>query len=600
MTEPSAQGRRAEIRSLRADLAAANAELLRRERFMAAVLETIEVGIVFCGPDGTGWSRNRAGRLLLGLDDAQGRSLDPNAAAPLITVRDTSGAPVAVNDYPVLRALRGEQVGEVELLLGPAGGPHREVVSRNSRIVDAQGAVLGAVTALTDVTPERTAIRAVADQHRRLTEAQRIGRLGSFELDLATDTWSVSDQLCALWGLPADRWALVSDTMLHPDDREATRSWWSTAVRQGGRHTAEFRMHRGDDGTERRIRCSVEVDLEDGSSGRVRGTHLDITELTAAEQAARDASAFMSAVLTASPDYTFIVDLGSGALVYGSQNHDVLGRTSEELAALGDDPIATLVHPEDVEKLRGVNLAAAGMIDGTVLAVRYRARHTDGQWHWLSRRVTPFKRNAAGVVVQILGVLRDVTDAVAAEDRLTHASLHDSLTGLPNRTLLMDRLQGALARSTRAGREVTVLFLDLDGFKQVNDSAGHAAGDAVLKETGARITSALREGDTVARIGGDEFVMVIEPRAPRTAGSWEATEAADRSTASQIAARVAAAVRRPISYDGVLHVVTASIGMTFAGGSSHDRHGTEPEEVLKRADDLMYRAKARGKDRVEV
>ena len=123
----------------------------------------------------------------------------------------------------------------------------------------------------------------------------------------------------------------------------------------------------------------------------------------------------------------------------------------------------------------------------------------------------PFRRDDSGAVVEVLGVLRDITDVVQAEEQLSHGALHDPLTGLPNRALLLDRLEAALARSTREHREIAVLFCDLDGFKQVNDTAGHAAGDAVLIEAATRLGTVLREGDTVARVGGDEFVLVVEP-----------------------------------------------------------------------------------------
>ena len=113
--------------------------------------------------------------------------------------------------------------------------------------------------------------------------------------------------------------------------------------------------------------------------------------------------------------------------------------------------------------------------------------------------------------MEILGVLRDITEVVQAEEQLSHDALHDSLTGLPNRALLVDRLEAALSRSAREGAEIAVLFCDLDGFKEVNDTAGHAAGDAVLIETARRLQRA-RSGRGHHRPGGgDEFVLILEP-----------------------------------------------------------------------------------------
>jgi diguanylate cyclase (GGDEF)-like protein len=107
--------------------------------------------------------------------------------------------------------------------------------------------------------------------------------------------------------------------------------------------------------------------------------------------------------------------------------------------------------------------------------------------------------------------MRDITEAVDLQQRIEHHALHDGLTGLPNRALLIDRLTAALSRSARDRREVAVLFCDLDGFKRVNDTAGHAAGDAVLLEISRRLQGLLRADDTVARVGGDEFVVLVEP-----------------------------------------------------------------------------------------
>ena len=170
---------------------------------------------------------------------------------------------------------------------------------------------------------------------------------------------------------------------------------------------------------------------------------------------------------------------------------------------------------------------------------------------------------------------------------LEHSALHDPLTGLPNRALLMDRLEAALARAVQTGHEVAVLFCDLDGFKRVNDTAG----DAVLVETTRRILAVLREHDTVARIGGDEFVVIVEPW--QREGALGQVDA--RSLAVTLAQRLAAELRQPTAVDGVEHVVTASIGITYAGAAA-----AQGDDVLRHADAAMYRAKHAGKDRFEV
>ncbi|WP_164983976.1 EAL domain-containing protein [Cellulomonas endophytica] len=174
--------------------------------------------------------------------------------------------------------------------------------------------------------------------------------------------------------------------------------------------------------------------------------------------------------------------------------------------------------------------------------------------------------------------LVDVTERTDLEARLAHQAMHDALTGLPNRVLLLDRIAQALAAAPRAGGAVAVLFLDLDHFKRVNDSLGHAVGDQVLAEVATRLVRAVRPGDTVARLGGDEFVVCCPAVADRAAGA-------------ALAARVLREVCRPVTVDGREVGVGASVGMTLA------RAGTDPGDLLREADTAMYEAKVDGRGR---
>jgi len=318
------------------------------------------------------------------------------------------------------------------------------------------------------------------------------------------------------------------------------------------------------------------------------GVSLEVTELHNQREDALRAQAFSSAVLAASPDTIVIDDLQTGRVVYVSRTADaVIGtRPGAEMAAGTDAG----VHPDDQIRLAAALVASGDLQDHQVLQVRYRRVDDADGYRWLSRRLTPFKRDAEGHVTEVLSVVRDVTEVVAAEDGLKHAALHDPLTGLPNRTLLADRLAGALARAQRSRRDVAVLFCDLDGFKRVNDVAGHAVGDAVLSHTARRLKEVLREQDTVARAGGDEFVIVLEP--------GEGLEGDARDFGLNIARRIVSALNKPVVVDGVEHIISISVGVAFAGGG----FGTAPtaEDVLRDADAAMYRAKSQGKDRFEV
>jgi diguanylate cyclase (GGDEF)-like protein len=161
--------------------------------------------------------------------------------------------------------------------------------------------------------------------------------------------------------------------------------------------------------------------------------------------------------------------------------------------------------------------------------------------------------------------------------RLTRLAHYDELTGLPNRMLLMDRLSDAIAVARRRAEGVIALFIDLDHFKAINDTRGHIAGDAVLAEVGRRLAAALRVGDTAARIGGDEFVLVC------AAGERVADEA------TRLAQRVLAAITAPIDFAGESLAVGASIGISF-----YPIHALDANGLIERADTAMYAAKRFG------
>jgi diguanylate cyclase (GGDEF)-like protein len=179
-----------------------------------------------------------------------------------------------------------------------------------------------------------------------------------------------------------------------------------------------------------------------------------------------------------------------------------------------------------------------------------------------------------------LSVFVDLHRLRRQTEALTHRSLHDMLTGLPNRQLFCDRLEQALVRARRRTVPLAVLFADLDGFKQVNDTHGHRAGDEVLVEVGRRLRALVRTGDTVARYGGDEFTILAE-------------DVGDAETARQLGERIAAELGRP--YPGGLELA-ASVGIAFAANPA----ATSPDGLIRRADHAMYRSKRPGARRAEV
>jgi diguanylate cyclase (GGDEF)-like protein/PAS domain S-box-containing protein len=492
---------------------------------------------------------------------------------------------------------------------------NRTFLVRLAPSLDADGAIVAGIGFAVEVTETRRAAAALRQseeslryERSRLTEAERIGQLGSWNWDVPTDAVTWSDGMFDLYGIDRAEFGGNFESavrQVHPDDTATMTMEAARSLTEREPIHLRYRIFRVSDGELRWLESRGRAFFEGGSVIRFLGTVIDVTEQVVAEEEAKRATAFQEAVIAATPDFTFITDVATGALIYGSRDRDLLGLSPDEAKALGPAAIGTLVHPDDQAALLAANRQAQSLADGRVLQIRYRGRHTDGHWHWMARRIVPFRRDTDGRVIEVLGVLRDITDVVQFEEQLTHSALHDSLTGLPNRSLMLDRLDTALARSARDGREASVLFCDLDAFKGVNDTAGHPAGDAVLVEVAERLRSTLREGDTVARVGGDEFVIIVEPwnrssesslvhgHRPNTIG--------DRALGVQVAERIITALAQPISFNGRDYHVTISIGISYTRPIHLDTPGDgAADAVVREADIAMYRAKGLGKNRMQV
>jgi diguanylate cyclase (GGDEF)-like protein/PAS domain S-box-containing protein len=249
-----------------------------------------------------------------------------------------------------------------------------------------------------------------------------------------------------------------------------------------------------------------------------------------------------------------------------------------EPSALVGRPIATLLHPSDRD--RATQLFAEVVAGpGVIGPVEWRFRQADGSW--LHAEILATNLLGDPTVRGIVLNTRDVSERKRLEEQLTHQAFHDPLTGLANRALVRDRVSHALALAQRQGHPITVLFLDLDDFKRVNDSLGHAEGDRLLIAAAERFESCARAADTVARLGGDEFAILIE-------------HAAGSDGRGELLQRLEEAMTYPFALSGNQVQVSASIGVATAGP------GETADDLLRNADVAMYAAKRRGKGRSET
>ncbi len=282
------------------------------------------------------------------------------------------------------------------------------------------------------------------------------------------------------------------------------------------------------------------------------------------------------ALLRNSSDLVVVVDPQSLTIRYATPAVErMLGYEHEDVTG---STLADLTHPDDRDMLADAISAVRSSPDGHETE-RWRALHHEGgsvdvEASWLDLTDDP---SVQGLVVTI----RDVGERTSLEGKLRHQAFHDPLTSLPNRSLFEDRVRHAVARTRRHGRGTAVLFVDLDDFKTVNDSLGHAAGDELLRQVAERLDAWVRSSDTVARLGGDEFAVLVE-------------QAEGPDEASDIAARIHESLRRPFTVDGHELFVGASVGIAPADS------GATSEELMRNADTAMYAAKGSGKGHSET
>jgi diguanylate cyclase (GGDEF)-like protein/PAS domain S-box-containing protein len=295
---------------------------------------------------------------------------------------------------------------------------------------------------------------------------------------------------------------------------------------------------------------------------------------------------FRALAMNSSDAYALIADDGTVTdtsleieKVIGWTRDDTVGKSAAT-------HVDELVHPDDASLASAFLERARGHAQRDPVSVELRVRRPEGTFGWIEAHATNLLDDPAvrGIVLNI----HDVDQRKRAEEDLRHQAFHDPLTGLANRALLRDRIEQALARSSRGAGGVAVLFCDLDGFKTVNDTLGHDAGDELLQVAAARLLSLARGGDTVARLGGDEFAVVVEGGAELLDG------------AVTLASRMLQSLSDPVEIADTPMVMTASIGIALTADADPDERASTPDELLRRADIAMYDAKAAGRNRSSI
>jgi diguanylate cyclase (GGDEF)-like protein/PAS domain S-box-containing protein len=405
--------------------------------------------------------------------------------------------------------------------------------------------------------------------HRHLEQAQRIGRLGSWSWDPSTGRMEWSDELHRILGTsPEEATSLDKLNLLtHADDRQRVAKSIRAAAPSGTGFREEYRIVRPN-GVERVVQARGQA-VGDGNDS-LTTMFVSVQDVTEQQEAAT-MGIRLAAIVESSRDAIIGVSLEGVVFSWNAGAERLFGFSASDMLGGGMDRLAPPELLSDHEDV--LSRIAAGSPVDDFETVR---RHRDGHDISVSLTVSP-TLDAAGALTGASVIVRDVSERKELERQLTRQAFHDGLTGLANHALFRDRVQHALIAAGRHPTGVAVLFLDLDGFKTVNDSLGHAAGDLLLLAVADRLRYCVRPGDTVARLGGDEFAVLID----------EASESAATSAAS----RVLMALDDPMMVDNREVAVTASIGIVMGDA------GGDADQLLRQADTAMYAAKAAGKNR---
>ncbi len=545
-------------------------QLQEAERKHSDILESVDSCIYLKDIQGRYLFANRPVRELFGMSMDKIVSQGDEKFFDAETV-----AKIRANDRRVLQSRETLKIEETNLNL--KDGKTSTYLTVKLPLCNETGEVYALCGISTDITERKQAEDRLRKSEESLKESQIIAGLGSYVLDIPSERWESSDVLDKLFGIdPAyertvEGWA----ALIHPHDRAMMEDFFKNEVLDHGNiFDKEYRIVRAEDQAERWVHGIGKLELDaEGQPWKMHGTIQDITERKQVEEKLQLAAR----VFTHAREGIMITDADGTIVDVNDTFISITGYTRDEVLGRNPSLLSSGLQSKDFYTALWNDLIENGYWYGEIWN-----RRKNGEVYALMLTISAVC-DAHNNIQHYVALFSDITSLKEHEKQLEHIAHYDALTNLPNRVLLADRLRQAMTQTQRRGQRLAVVFLDLDGFKAINDNHGHEAGDQLLMIIAIRMKQALREGDTLARLGGDEFVAVL-------------LDLADTEASVPMLTRLLNAAAQPLHIGGLSLQVSASLGITFYP----QPEDVDADQLLRQADQAMYQAKLAGKNRYHV
>jgi diguanylate cyclase (GGDEF)-like protein/PAS domain S-box-containing protein len=550
--------------------------LKQNESFLNTLLNSIPIPVFYKDKDGRYTGFNRAFETFFGTTKEQlvGKTvfdINPPELAKIYHAKDNELFESGIEQH---------YESQVKNMLGVT----RDVIFNKAVFTDSQGTINGLIGAIMDITERKQAEEALRESEARISAITNFANdaIAMMDNNGNISYWNPAAEH-VLGYTSAEAIGRNLHELIAPERFLAAHLAAFPEFQKMGRgnaigKTLELAARRKD-GREIEVTLSLSAVKIEGAWHSV-GIMQDITEHKQAENALRESEERYHFIADHTADHIWTMDLSMRFIYSSPAVFKILGYTVEELMTKTFDQYLT---PESLMMMKKVLMEEIetdnepSVDPNRMRTLQSEHYHKNGHLVWMESTLT-FIRDAEMKPVGILGVSRDITGRKKTEVQIQHLATHDLLTDLPSLRLANDRLSSALNMARRHKKAVALMFIDLDGFKAVNDTLGHDAGDYVLKQVAQRMLSCVRETDTVARIGGDEFLII-------------ATEINAPQNAAQIAEKVIQSLSKPIVFKKLQAIVGASIGIAL-----FPDHGEDIDQLIKQADKAMYSVKNAGKN----